>query len=53
MYGDYESGPLLSNVYITFNSNQFKNRDNLEPTESPDIRFSMDAPYEETKDLIA
>ena len=41
MYGDYESGSLLSNVYITFNSNQFKNRDNLEPTESPDIRFSI------------
>ena len=26
--------------YVTFNSNQFKNIDNLKPTKSPDIRYS-------------
>lgn len=41
MHGEYESGSLLANDYITFNSNQFKNRDNLEPTSNPDIRFSL------------
>lgn len=48
-----ESGKLLGNDYITFNSNQFKNVDNKAPTENPDIRFSLKEPVEETKDLIA
>ena len=30
----------LSTVYVTFNSNQFKNIDNKNPTKSPDIRYS-------------
>lgn len=29
------------NMYIAFESNQFKNADNLNPTENPDIRYSM------------
>lgn len=53
MFGNHETGTLLSDVYVTFNSNQFKNRDNLEPTDNPDIRFSMSSPVEESKDLIA
>ena len=28
------------NVYVTFNSNQFKAADNLDPTSDPDIRYS-------------
>lgn len=52
MFGNHETGTLLSDVYVTFNSNQFKNRDNLEPTDNPDIRFSMSSPVEESKDLI-
>ena len=31
----------LATDYITFNSNQFKNVDNIKPTKDPDIRFSM------------
>ena len=53
MYGNVESGTIKSEVYVTFNSNQFKNADNLNPTEDTDIRFSMKEPVEETKDLIA
>lgn len=29
------------NVYVTFNSNQFKADDNLNPTEDPDIRYAQ------------
>lgn len=32
------------NSYVTFNSNQFKNVDNENPTESEDIRYSLDVP---------
>ena len=28
------------NLYVIFNSNQFKNADNLNPTDDPDIRYS-------------
>lgn len=31
-----------ADVYITFNSNQFKNVDNTNPTENPDIRYSIE-----------
>lgn len=31
---------IVANDYITFESNQFKNADNKQPTESPDIRYS-------------
>ena len=31
---------IIANDYITFNSNQFKNVDNKNPTSDPDIRYS-------------
>lgn len=40
MYGDGKSGKHLGTDYITFNSNQFKNIDNTNPTNNPDIRYS-------------
>lgn len=39
--------------FVTFNSNQFKNIDNLNPTKDDDIRFSMKQPVEQTKDMVA
>lgn len=53
MFGNAEPGTYKSEVYVTFNSNQFKNIDNFNPTEDPDIRFSMKEPVEETKELLA
>lgn len=41
MYGKAESGTYESDVYVTFSSNQYKNIDNLNPTEDKDIRFSL------------
>lgn len=41
------------NSFVTFNSNQFKNIDNENPTKDPDVRFSMKQPIEQTRDLIA
>lgn len=46
-------GNHLGTDYIVFNSNQFKNADNTNPTSNPDIRFSLKKSVEETKDLIA
>lgn len=40
-------------VYIAFNSEQIKDINNAQPTDNPDIRFSLSKPVEETKDLIA
>ena len=37
----YSTKDELSDVYATFNSNQFKNIDNKKPTTNPDIRYSM------------
>lgn len=38
-----ESGTVMrGDSYVTFDSNQFKNVDNLNPTESRDIRYSLD-----------
>ena len=37
---DIEKNP--NDLYVTFNSNQFKNVDNTNPTEDPDIRYSKD-----------
>ena len=34
-----------SNVYVTFNSNQFKALDNTNPTSNPDIRYSLTPDY--------
>lgn len=38
-----ETGTVMrGNSYVTFDSNQFKNVDNLNPTKSRDIRYSLD-----------
>ncbi len=34
-------GKQLGTDFVTFNSNQFKNIDNINPTDNPDIRFSQ------------
>lgn len=39
--------------YMVFESNQVKNVDNLNPTDSDDIRFQVKAPVEQDKDMIA
>lgn len=39
--------------YVVFSPEQIKSVDNTNPTEDPDIRFSLSAPVEETKDLVA
>lgn len=41
MFESGAKGETTSNVYVTFNSNQFKSVDNLEPTEDADIRYSQ------------
>ena len=46
-------GKNIGTDYITFKSNQFKNRDNLKPTSDPDIQFSMKEPVEQSGTLIA
>ncbi len=43
----------LATDYIVFNSNQFKNFDNLNPTDNADIRFSLSEPVEQARDLFA
>ena len=42
-----------STVAIVFKPEQIKSINNTEPTDDPDIRFSLDKPVEETKTLIA
>lgn len=39
--GGYTDTREPANVYVTFNSNQFKNIDNTNPTNNPDIRYSQ------------
>lgn len=39
--------------YVAFDSEQFKNIDNTNPTSNPDTRFSLKESVEETKNLIA
>jgi len=51
-YGDQES-QFTSDVYIAFSSEQVKSVDNENPTDDPDIRFSMKKPVETNKNLIA
>lgn len=53
--GSYYKGDdtHVATDYIVFNSNQFKNADNKNPTADPDIRFSLSDAVEETKDLMA
>lgn len=38
-----------ANVYVAFESNQFKNTDNTNPTGAQDIRFSLDEDVEEVE----
>jgi len=52
-YGANGYGEEPATVVVAFDSNQVKAADNLNPTTDPDIRFSMKAPVEETKNLIA
>lgn len=40
----------IGDDFITFNSNQFKNRDNIEPTKDKDIRYSVRAEFNEEID---
>lgn len=40
-YGSEVENPTANDVYVTFNSNQFKAWDNKKPTESEDIRYSL------------
>lgn len=50
-----ENGEVFDrgNSYVSFNSNQAKLTSNENPTENESVKFSMDAPYEETRDLVA
>lgn len=50
-YGEEVNDRGLS--YVVFSPEQVKNIDNQNPTDSPDIRFSMAEPVEETGTLIA
>ena len=50
-YGDEVKSRGTS--YVVFSPEQVKNADNLNPTEDPDIRFSLSEAVEETHDLIA
>ena len=46
-------GFILPTEIVTFSSEQSKLTDNKEPSINPDMRFSLDVPVEEKKDLIA
>lgn len=50
-YGDEVVYRGLS--YVTFNANQIKNTNNVSPSDSDDIRFSLSEPVEEKDNLIA
>ena len=41
MFGNVEDDTAPSSVYVTFESNKFKNVDNENPTSDPDIRYSI------------
>ncbi len=51
-YGNAEVGTIKSNVYVTFESNQFKNIDNTRPTTDKDIRFSIKETDRSTQKLL-
>ena len=40
-YGGHSDNKSANDLYVTFNSNQFKAIDNENPTDDPDIRYSM------------
>ena len=39
-YADYSNYDGTGNIFVVFNSNQFKNADNIKPTSNQDIRFA-------------
>ena len=39
--------------YVVFSPNQIKRTDNANPTDNPDIRFSLSAPVEQGRELVA
>ena len=41
VFGNTEDDTAPSSVYVTFESNKFKNVDNQNPTSDPDIRYSL------------
>lgn len=45
--GKTEGETKPANVYVTFNSNQFKAKDNLNPTMDKDIRYSEDTNFDD------
>lgn len=51
-YGDSGYGNEPGNVYVAFGSNQVKDINNENPTENPDIRFSI-TPEDEAKSKMA
>ena len=51
-YGDYGYGLAPADVYIAFSSNQVKDTRNENPSENPDIRYSI-PPEDETMSDIA
>ena len=51
-YGNAEVGTIKSNVYVTFESNQFKNIDNTSPTTDKDISFSIKETDRSTQKLL-
>ena len=53
--GSYYKGSAknIGNDYISFSSEQFKDIDNKNPTNNPDINFSLKETVEETRELVA
>ena len=49
-YADYSNYDGTGNIFVVFNSNQFKNADNTKPTSNQDIRFAKKTvkPVDET-----
>lgn len=50
-YGGYSTTQKPANLYVTFNSNQFKAQDNMNPTTDKDIRYSQNTEGEWNKYL--
>ena len=46
-YGGRSESEKPANLYVTFNSNQFKAKDNINPTSDPDIRYSKNLDFDE------
>lgn len=50
-YGD--AVQYRGSSYVVFSPEQIKSVDNLNPTDNPDIRFSLSSPVEETRKMVA